>query len=174
MLSDTGLLESSQIKALRHLTLGDKIDGRGWFDYVMIASPKPGAFSGQAKLSPASWLGVYLLPTRLLDGGAAAGRAFVAEVEQARRDKRFDHAMSRVKMADGAAPLTAPIAVRAEPPSASAPPMVASEPAAPFTTRPVRSPQPRVAERQSLGTTAVPSAKPRNTGVLLNGKPLEF
>ena len=194
LVSGKGFLPWDQIKLVRHVSLKGINDPFDWLDYVMIRTAKAEAFGGLSRLLPTTRLGMYFLPTRLLEGGSAAGAQFVDAVEAMRRDQRYGQAIAQAGAAPAAA-ATTPVAMaeavshdiltalksRAEIRMQAEARAPLNNPSSQPAVRAAQAPllpgtqpgKPHVAGRQDLGK-APKLPKSRNTGVLLNGKPLDF
>lgn len=58
------------------------------FSYLLIRTGSPRHFSGLSRLLPTAWLGIYLIPTRLLHGGAKAARQMIGTIRNLREADR--------------------------------------------------------------------------------------
>ena len=188
VLSPVGHLPWSEVQQLRHVTMRAVNDPLGWFDYVMIRTSRKDAFQGMARLLPTARLGIYFVPTRMLEGGSAAGAALASDADRVRRDSSQGQAIARAHRQLGSVPVSQ---TAQQAPASALHSRSASSPATPApmltpreTQRPSALPAvPLVAARQDLGKAP---AKPKSfasksgapasnsKGVLLNGKPLEF
>lgn len=56
--------------------------------YLVIRTGKPAHFTGLSRLLPTSWLGIYIIPTRLLRGGSKAAEQMVGIIKNIREDER--------------------------------------------------------------------------------------
>lgn len=58
--------------------------------YLVIRTGKASHFTGLSRLAPTSWFGIYLLPTRMLKGGARAARQWAGTIGNIREGERHD------------------------------------------------------------------------------------
>jgi hypothetical protein len=56
--------------------------------YLIIRTGNPAHFSGLSRLLPTTWLGIYVIPTRLLHGGSKAAEQMVGMIKNLREDER--------------------------------------------------------------------------------------
>lgn len=56
--------------------------------YLVIRTGNPAHFSGLSRLLPTTWLGIYIIPTRLLQGGSKAAEQMVGVIKNIREDER--------------------------------------------------------------------------------------
>lgn len=85
-ISGNGLLPWGTVRNMQLLSHVEGFVRVPWLDYLIVTTNDLGYFDGASRLLPSTWLGCYILPTRLIDGGAKAAENLVAAAKVRRID----------------------------------------------------------------------------------------
>lgn len=85
-ISSEDLLPWGEIRNVQLLSHYEGFIRIPWLDYLIVTANDLSYFDGTSRLLPSTWLGCYILPTRLIDGGADAAEKMVAAAKSLKID----------------------------------------------------------------------------------------